>query len=425
MRSICLLVLCALIGAAQDAPAPKQRMRSVRELAKQGSPAIPKIQEYLKDEDVDVRREAVKALAEIGTQRSLDPLIFALKDEDAEVKVRATDGLVNFYLPGYLQTGMSAQLKRAGSLVGASFNDTSEMAVEADVRVRPEIVEGLAAMLGGGSMMPVRANCARALGALRGRAALPQLLEALRSKDGALIYESLIALQKIGEPSAGPRVVFLLRDLDERVQLSAIETAGMLRTQDALPALRRLVESSDNKKVKRQALAAVAMIPNQANRPLLDQYASDKEEGLRAAAAEGLARLAKPQDADPLASKFEEEKKMAPRLAFAFAVCSAGRLDSDELGAFRYLVNSLNAKTWRNVAFAYLEELARKPEVRARLIPMLQSGTREERTAIVSILGRTGGADVIPALEALTKDPDTALAQQAARALRVARSRQS
>jgi HEAT repeat protein len=423
MRLIGLLAVCLFTALGQEPSTPKQRIRSVRDLVKQGSPAIAKIQPYLKDDDVDVRREAVKALVEIGTQRSLDPLISALKDEDAEVKVRATDGLVNFYLPGYVQTGLSAQLKRAGSLVGAAFNDTSELAVEPDVRVRPEIISGLAAVLGGGSMLPVRANCARALGALRGRAALPQLLEALRSKNDQLIYESLIALQKIGEPSAGPRVVFLLRDLDERVQLAAIETAGLLRTQDALPSLRRVVESTDNKKVKRQALAAVAMIPNLANRPLLEQYAADKDEGLRAAAAEGLGRLAKPQDAEALAKSFEEEKKMAPRLAFAFAVCSAGRVDSDEFGALRYLLNTLNTKAWRNVSFAYLEELARQPQFCAKLIPVLQSGTREEKTAVVAILGRTGGPEVIPALEALSKNPDADLAQQAVRALRVARSR--
>lgn len=423
MRLSCLLAVCLLTALGQEPSTPKQRIRAIRDQARQGSPAIAKIQPFLTDDDVDVRREAVKVLVEIGTQRSLDPLIAALKDEDAEVKVRATDGLVNVYLPGYVQTGLSAQLKRAGSLVGASFSDTSEMAVEPDVRVRPEIIEGLAAVLGGGSMLPVRANCARALGALRGRAALPQLLEALRSKNDQLIYESLIALQKIGELSAGPRVVFLLRDLDERVQLAAIETTGLLRTQDALPGLRRVVESTENRKVKRQALAAVAMIPNDANRPLLEQYAADKDEGLRAAAAEGLGRLAKPQDAESLARSFEEEKKMAPRLAFAFAVCSAGRMDDNELSAFRYLLNALNSKAWRNVSFAYVEELARNPQIRTKIIPVLQSGTREERTAIVAILGRTGGSDVIPALEVLSKDADADLAQQAVRALRVARSR--
>ena len=35
-----------------------------------------------------------------------------------------------------------------------------------------------------------RANAARALGILRGQAAIPDLLEALNSKDGRLLYEN-------------------------------------------------------------------------------------------------------------------------------------------------------------------------------------------------------------------------------------------
>ena len=36
------------------------------------------------------------------------------------------------------------------------------------------------------------------------------------------MYESLIALQKIRDPAAGPGMAFLLRDLDEKVQMAAL-----------------------------------------------------------------------------------------------------------------------------------------------------------------------------------------------------------
>ena len=54
--------------------------------------------------------------------------------------------------------------------------------------------------------MDARANAARALGILRGRKAVPDLVEALHSKNTDVIYESLVALQKIRDESAGPRV---------------------------------------------------------------------------------------------------------------------------------------------------------------------------------------------------------------------------
>src|SRR6516225_4186407 len=82
------------------------RPKDVREAAKAGSSAIPQLTEFLKNSETDVRIEAVKQITEIGTARSLDPLIEATRDNDPEVQIRATDGLVNFYLPGYVRTGI-------------------------------------------------------------------------------------------------------------------------------------------------------------------------------------------------------------------------------------------------------------------------------------------------------------------------------
>src|SRR6185436_11911968 len=101
MRSSACLLLCAAALAAQTRP------KDVREAAKPGSSALPKLQEFLKDPSTEVRVEAVKQIVEIGTQRSLDPLVVATQDNDPEVQIRATDGLVNFYVPGYVATGVA------------------------------------------------------------------------------------------------------------------------------------------------------------------------------------------------------------------------------------------------------------------------------------------------------------------------------
>ena len=71
------------------------------------------------------------------------------------------------------------------------------------VIVRPEVIAALGALARGGGSMDVRANAARAIGILRGKAAIPDLVEATRSKNTDVIYESLIALQKIRDESAG------------------------------------------------------------------------------------------------------------------------------------------------------------------------------------------------------------------------------
>src|SRR5580704_15241181 len=102
------LLLCGLLTGQVTRP------KDVREIAKGGSNAIPQLQALLKGQDIEIRIEAVKAIVDIGTQRSLDALIEATSDADPEVQIRATDGLVNFYLPGYVKTGRGARLTRVG-----------------------------------------------------------------------------------------------------------------------------------------------------------------------------------------------------------------------------------------------------------------------------------------------------------------------
>ena len=53
---------------------------------------------------------------------------------------------------------------------------------------------------------------------------------------------------------------------------------------------------------------------------------------------------------------------MSPRLADAFALVSLGNLDTGEFSPLRYLVNTLNVRSYRGVAIAYLTELARDRE---------------------------------------------------------------
>ena len=47
---------------------------------------------YLSDPDLEVRQEAVKAIVNVGTQYSLDPLIRATHDNDPEVQTKPLTG---------------------------------------------------------------------------------------------------------------------------------------------------------------------------------------------------------------------------------------------------------------------------------------------------------------------------------------------
>ncbi len=422
MRLLAATLAVCLAVPAQDAA--KDRARAARELGRQGSESIPRLQPYLADNDLEVRLEAVKALVEIGTQHSLEPLLAATRDIDPEIQIRATDGLVNFYLPGYVKTGLTARLKRAGSKITTSFGASNEIdPIPPYVTVRPEVIATLGKLARGGSTLEARANAARAVGLLRGQAAIPDLLEALRTKDDQVLYESLIALQKIRDASAAPKIAFLLRDLNEKVQVAAIETTGLLQNKEALPALRDAFQRARSKRVQRAALGAIAMIPDEENRALYRQFWNDKDASIRAAAAEGIARLGSRQDAAEMEKAFNEEKSAAPRLARAFAAAGTGKTEISEFSALQYLINSLNSRAWRGVALPYLVELARVPEVRTSLHTALTKGTRDEKMGLLDVLARSGGEDSLRHVDEMTKDPDPEVAQSAIRAARTIRAR--
>ena len=69
-----------------------------------------------------------------------------------------------------------------------------------------------------------------------------------------MLYESLIAMQKIRDESAGPQITFLLRDLNPKVQIAAIETTGLLRNREAVPELMEVLKRAKDAKVRRAAL---------------------------------------------------------------------------------------------------------------------------------------------------------------------------
>jgi HEAT repeat protein len=423
VRPFLVLIISVACALAQTADT-KQRIRAVRDLGKLGSESISKLEPYLADPDTEVRVEAVKSLIAIGTARSIDPLLKATLDNDPEVQIRATDGLVNFYSPGYIKAGrLSGSIKRAGSAIRAKFTDTNDLVIDPYIQVRPEIIAALGKLARVGASMDSRANAARALGILRGKAAVDDLIEATRSKDDQVLHESLIALQKIHDETAGPRILFLVRDLNENVKIPAIETVGLLRTKEAIPDLRDVLEHSRNIKVRRAALTALAMLADETTRSVFSQYLNDKDDGLRAAAAEGFGRLKNPSDLPMMEKAFNSESKMNPRLSQAFACVSLGRNDISEFSPLRYLVNSLNSNAYRGVAQPFLIELSRVAGVRRTLYTALGGGTRDEKIYLGQVFARTGDQDSLQYLDSLAKDPDTAVAEQGLKSLKTLKAR--
>lgn len=417
-------VLFASAARAQDGADNKAKIKTIRELGKHDSQSIPAIEKYLGDPAADVRIEAVKAIVGIGTQHSLTPLARATADSNAEVQIRATDGIVNFYSPGYVTKGLSKELARTTHYVKGFFNTRNDLEIEAGVTVRDELGKAIGGVVTNGASNDARSNAALAAGILRAQPAVPDLENALHSRQTDLIYQSLIALEKIGDQTAGPKISFLAQDFDEKVQIAALEAIGVLHSVDSASNVRQALERSRNNKVRRAALSSLAELGQPQDRSVLLTYSTDKDAQLRAASIEGLGRIRDPQDMPLMESTFNEQNlDERVRLAAAFAIVSEGKVETSEFSALRYLVNGLNLKSQADTAESYLTELFRRAEVREAVKPLIAESTRDEKIALGQCYAESGAPDSVPVLETLANDSNPDVSISARKSLHVLRSR--
>jgi HEAT repeat protein len=388
-----------------------------------GVEGIEAMSAYISDPAVEVRVEVAKRLNDIGGPRILPALVRLTADTDAEVQINAVDGLINIFVPGYLKSGVARLITRSGDTIKIKFNEPGDLVIDGYVNVAPEAVAAVSKVLASSKSLESRANAARALGIFRARDGIPQLGEALYSKDDQLMYESLVAIQKIRDTTAGPSVAFLVRDLNEKVQMAALRTSGILRAKEAAPRIRTVIEDQPNPRVLREAGAALAMIGDPTDRGIFLRFLSQRDAELRSAAAEGLARIKNPADAERLNKAFDDEREFGTRLAMAFALVSLGRMEINDFSPFRYLINSLNRATFRQVALAYLTELAREPAPRLTIYPNLARATKDEKTGICQVLAESGDQGSVSYLMTLKDDADSDVAPVCLRSLRTLEAR--
>jgi len=422
-RSLTRLILVSLLTIPLVAqyedlkdPNPKRRIKAVKEISENNrvdpTSAAPALGELLSDPEFDVRRAAIVGLIKMGSQHSLPPLQRATEENSSDLQSLAVDGLVNFYYPNYVNFGWINSVSSFGKNLKSRFSAPAPQIVDIHVEVSPDVISAIAPLIGGGGSMESRANAARAAGILRARAATPQLVDGLKSKDSMVILECVRSIEKIGDTSVGPDIVFLLRDMDPDVQRAVVETSGQLRVKEAAPELTQIIRKTDKKGIRRQALIALAKIPDNGQGNLFKSYLRDKDKQMRAAAAEGIARGGTAEDLPLVQDLFTTEKSESARLSLAFAAVSLG-----EMSRLSYLIDGLNSTVHRMEARPFLVELTRKPEVLTMIQERLPHSSKDQKIHMAYVLSISGTSDSIPFLEDLQKDSDTRVSQAATTAL--------
>ena len=413
------LLSLSLVAQVEDLQSTdaKVRKKAVKSIAdkKSGDRATlcKALEGVVADPAPEVRGEAAIALIKLGGQECLAGLRQATRDADPDIQSLAVDGIVNFYMPGYVKFGWLNSVKGFGKAVGRRFSTPEPLIVEPSVKVMAEDIRAIAPLIGGGSSMDSRANAARAAGILRGKEAAPELKKALTAENETIQIEAIRSLEKIGDLSAGPEIAPLLNSEDDDVQFAAAEAVGQLRTREAVRDLVRLAKTSKDKDVRRASLIALAKIPDNGEDRTFLLYLQDKDPQMRAASAEGLGRNGKETDLQTIQDAFATEKNESARQSMAFAAVLLGDLDK-----LQYVVDGLDSTFHRGESRAFLTELARDPRVLSELYTPLTAGTRDQKIELAGVISRSGTQESVSHLEKAAGDPDPRVAEAAGNALR-------
>jgi HEAT repeat protein len=384
----------------------------------QGTPEPPGLADARRDirsPDADVRRRALRALADSGTSSAIGPLSALARDQVDDIQIEALYRLVGFYLAEPLTNRRyigpvevrNDRLARTAFDRGpyglvpqpqsaeAAENLIWAMADDND-RIRLEAIYTLGIV----AEPPVGDRTAQALA----RALEDPEWEA---REAAARVAGRLRAQGMGEA-----LIAAINDRRIEVKAAAMRALGDLRDARALQALTDQLAYYERGKLGQAAADGLARIGHASSEAIFRERLADRSAGIRRYAMEGLARIGGSATREAVA-RLSVERDPHARLAGIFASVAAG-------GDGRELVSALGDDRLAAQAMGYLVELGPKS------LPILTSAVGHDdprvRERAAMALGQVGGAQALTALERAQRDPQVEVARAAERAIARLRS---
>jgi HEAT repeat protein len=220
--------------------------------------------ERLKDEDAEVRSKAIEGLWENEESSLIEPLIELLeKDSSEEVQAVAATALGKFALLAELEKLRPSYKARISQSLLAVINDRGK-----PVEVRRRALEA-ASSLTLAQLKKVIAEAYRsgdnklkisalfAMGKSCNTSWLPILLKELSNDDAEIRYEAAGACGELGEEEAASYLCDMVNDPDIDVRLAAIPALGKIGGPEAKGCLEKCLNHTDEaiQKAAKQALS--------------------------------------------------------------------------------------------------------------------------------------------------------------------------
>jgi HEAT repeat protein len=354
-----------------------------------------------RDEVKEVRAEAMKSLGLIKDMTAMPDMLDGLKDGQKQVRSVTVQALVALYTEHDID--FIANHRKGFNRLNPFMDTDDHEIIEPYIAVEPSLISALGETARADLDREVRISAIRALGVLRGRAALPQLADALNA-DQDVRVDVIRTFIKIGDAESGRYLVPFFRDTDEKVRNQAMFATGLLKYKGAVQPLLSVYGRgpeprgtmanvknvfSPTTQRDKAALAALAMIGDDRAEQVFLENLTDKNSERRQSAAEGLARIGDQKYSDQLSRLVLTEKDNDVKLAQQWALYKLGQRDQ-----MRNIVPKLYSGQ-DDQAYAYLMET----EQVADLHPYARSSNLEIRRKVIEILGRIGDKATIAELQ--------------------------
>ncbi len=383
----------------------------------------------LGNEDPGVRRMAAAALKQAAYPEAASPLARAVRDPEDAVQLEAIAAELNIFLADKV-----VPRKRVALVVEVRNTISAEpifTAGPSTLEATPVPADVLAALRATSrdDNPRVAVEALYAFGALAANAygrARQDLLAAsaneLASSVGVPRDElRAAAIRVIGRVYArrpgdspvleavGDALVEALNDRSANIRLVTMDALGALRYERGIQALTALFEHDSRSAAGAAAFEALARIGHVSSQPLFVANLTSRDALMRRLSIEGLARVGDRGMLAEIVTRLQEERSEEVVLAghFANVLLSDGRVDP--------IADNLSRPRVRPIARTYLQEIA--PGRVDAIAVHAQDPDASVRLDVVEVLGQSGDARAIAALERLLQDTDPAVARGSERAI--------
>jgi HEAT repeat protein len=217
----------------------------------------------LKDEDAEVRSKAIEGLWENEEPSLINPLINLLEQDSSEkVQAAAATALGKFVMLAEHKKLNSSHVAKVCSALLAVISDKSKpievkrRALEAVAPINLPQVKRAILQAYRSHDPKIRCSSIYAMGKSCNPAWLPTLLKELGSADTEIRYEAAGACGELGEEEAVPHLTALVNGPDIEVQLAAIQALGKIGGTEAKNCLEQCLDD-DSEAIQQAAEQAI------------------------------------------------------------------------------------------------------------------------------------------------------------------------